>query len=147
MASRVTASIKFQDIAITGNVSKAIVEEKQTTKLCEHKVTVSKSKSVNVKMQSGEVQKRSPLKEVVTDCTKRWFQESLKEAKSGDVGLQILVGQMYCSGYGIPPDIKKGKSWFQKASKSRSKILSLCAKPPGYSRSDSDSDNQENEQK
>ncbi|KAH9291409.1 hypothetical protein KI387_043403, partial [Taxus chinensis] len=71
------------------------------------KVKIAASKSVNVKMQSGEEQKRSPLKEVITDCTKRWFQESLKEAKSGDIGMQILVGQMYCSGYGIPPDIKK----------------------------------------
>lgn len=50
---------------------------------------------------------RIPLAQVVEDCVRRWFQDTLKEAKSGDVGMQVLVGQMYCSGYGIPKDEHK----------------------------------------
>lgn len=50
---------------------------------------------------------RVPLAQVVEDCVRRWFQDTLKEAKSGDVGMQVLVGQMYCSGYGIPKDEHK----------------------------------------
>ena len=50
---------------------------------------------------------RVPLSEVVSDCVKRWFQDSLREAKSGDVSMQVLVGQMYYSGYGVPRDAQK----------------------------------------
>jgi TPR repeat protein len=44
---------------------------------------------------------RVPLSEVVLDCTKRWFQDALKEACAGDAAMQVLVGQMYCHGYGV----------------------------------------------
>lgn len=44
---------------------------------------------------------RVPLAEVVLDCTKRWFQDTLKEARAGDAAMQVLVGQMYRSGYGV----------------------------------------------
>jgi TPR repeat protein len=47
---------------------------------------------------------------VVADCVKRWFKDTLREAKAGDVNMQILVGQMYYSGYGIPKDAQK--VWF-----------------------------------
>ncbi|GFY95757.1 hypothetical protein Acr_11g0000630 [Actinidia rufa] len=50
---------------------------------------------------------RAPLSRVVSDCARRWFQDSLKEAKSGDVSMQVLVGQMYYSGYGVPRDAHK----------------------------------------
>lgn len=55
----------------------------------------------------GSDPNRVPLAQVVEDCVRRWFQDTLKEAKSGDVGMQVLVGQMYCSGYGIPKDEHK----------------------------------------
>lgn len=48
-----------------------------------------------------------PLSAVVSDCVKRWFQDTLKEARAGDTAMQVLVGQMYFSGYGIPRDEKK----------------------------------------
>ncbi|KAF3511030.1 hypothetical protein F2Q69_00000225 [Brassica cretica] len=48
------------------------------------------------------VANRVPLAQVVEDCVRRWFQDTLKEAKSGDVCMQVLVGQMYSSCYGIP---------------------------------------------
>ncbi|KAF8041967.1 hypothetical protein BT93_A0536 [Corymbia citriodora subsp. variegata] len=53
---------------------------------------------------------RVPLSEVVSDCVKRWFKDTLKEAKAGDVNMQVLVGQMYYSGYGIPRDAHLGKN-------------------------------------
>ncbi|CAA7031984.1 unnamed protein product [Microthlaspi erraticum] len=82
---------------------------------------------------------RVPLAQVVDDCVRRWFQDTLKEAKSGDVGMQVLVGQMYCSGYGIPKDEHKGRAWINKASRTRSSAWQVSDKPPGYNASDSDS--------
>lgn len=54
-----------------------------------------------------EGQERVPLAQVVSDCVKRWFQDTLKEAKKGDTSMQVLVGQMYFSGYGVPRDAQK----------------------------------------
>ncbi|CAM0957146.1 unnamed protein product [Alopecurus aequalis] len=45
---------------------------------------------------------RKPLSEMVDDCVQRWFQDTLKEARRGDTAMQVLVAQMYNSGYGIP---------------------------------------------
>lgn len=52
-------------------------------------------------------QRRLPLSVVVSDCINRWFQDTLKEAKTGDINMQVLVGQMYYSGYGVPKDANK----------------------------------------
>ncbi|CAH2074019.1 unnamed protein product, partial [Thlaspi arvense] len=87
----------------------------------------------------GSDPNRVPLAQVVEDCVRRWFQDTLKEAKSGDVGMQVLVGQMYCSGYGIPKDEHKGRAWINKASRTRSSAWQVSDKPPGYNASDSDS--------
>lgn len=60
------------------------------------------------KMEAMEAEQcRTPLAKVVADCTKRWFQDTLKEARAGDSGMQVLVGQMYYSGYGVPRDPRK----------------------------------------
>ena len=53
-----------------------------------------------------------PLSDVVSDCIKRWFKATLKEAKAGDINMQVLVSQMYFSGYGIPKDEQKVCSLF-----------------------------------
>ncbi|KAL6987919.1 hypothetical protein U1Q18_013665 [Sarracenia purpurea var. burkii] len=50
---------------------------------------------------------RSPLSLVVSDCVERWFQDTLREAKAGEVSMQVLVGQMYYNGYGVPKDAEK----------------------------------------
>ena len=42
-----------------------------------------------------------PLAEVVLDCTRQWFEDALKEACAGDAAMQMLVGQMYRSGYTV----------------------------------------------
>lgn len=52
-------------------------------------------------------QRRLPLSEVVSDCINRWFQDTLKEAKTGDINMQVLVGQMYYCGYGVSKDANK----------------------------------------
>ncbi|KAL4584460.1 hypothetical protein LXL04_009062 [Taraxacum kok-saghyz] len=57
---------------------------------------------------SGEKQShRLPLSDVVSDCLRRWLQDTLKEAKAGDLSMQVLVAQMYFNGYGIPKDAQK----------------------------------------
>ena len=61
--------------------------------------------SSNGRISAGEG--RQLLSEVVADCVRRWFQDTLKEAKSGDVNMQVLVSQMYYSGYGVPKDAQK----------------------------------------
>ncbi|GAV80841.1 LOW QUALITY PROTEIN: hypothetical protein CFOL_v3_24301, partial [Cephalotus follicularis] len=82
---------------------------------------------------------RLPLSEVVSDCVKRWFKDTLKEAKAGDINMQVLVGQMYYSGYGVPRDDQK-VIWMTRASRTRSSVWKVSEKHPGYNASDSDSD-------
>ncbi|KAG6401048.1 hypothetical protein SASPL_137893 [Salvia splendens] len=70
--------------------------------------------------QEGD-QRRLPLSEVVDDCIHRWFQDTLKEAKTGDVNMQ-------------------GRIWISRASRVRSSVWKVSNKRPGYNASDSDSD-------
>ncbi|KAH1045202.1 hypothetical protein AAZX31_09G257800 [Glycine max] len=86
---------------------------------------------------------RAPLSGVVADCVKRWFKDTLKEAKAGDVNMQVLVGQMYYHGYGVPRDAQKGRIWLTKASRVRSSVWRVGGKRPGYNASDSESDEEE----
>ncbi|KAK7339991.1 hypothetical protein VNO77_20682 [Canavalia gladiata] len=83
---------------------------------------------------------RVPLSAVVADCVKRWFKDTLKEAKAGDINMQVLVGQMYFSGYGVSRDVQKGRFWLTKASRVRTSVWKVVDKRPGYNASDSDSD-------
>ncbi|XVE99834.1 hypothetical protein REPUB_Repub03eG0235700 [Reevesia pubescens] len=91
-------------------------------------------------MDTGGGQQRVPLGQVVSELVKTWFQDALKEAKAGDTNMQVLVGQMYCSGYGVPKDVQKGRAWIGKASRNRSSVWKVTDKHPGYNASDSDSD-------
>jgi hypothetical protein len=47
-------------------------------------------------------EERMPLSVAVSDCVRRWFKDTLKAALAGDTSMQILVAQMYQSGYGVP---------------------------------------------
>ncbi|EPS60291.1 hypothetical protein M569_14514 [Genlisea aurea] len=85
-------------------------------------------------------QQRLPLSEVVADCVKRWFQDTLKEARNGDASMQLLLGQMYYNGYGVARDPQKGRACISRASKNRSSVWKIGDKHPGYNASDSDSD-------
>ncbi|XP_059627923.1 uncharacterized protein LOC132270743 [Cornus florida] len=95
----------------------------------------------------GEQRRPVPLSHVVSDCVKRWFQDTIKEAKAGDTAMQVLVGQMYCSGYGVSRDAQKGRAWINRASRSRSSAWKVSDKRPGYNVSDSDSDDMKDEAK
>ncbi|XP_066388185.1 uncharacterized protein [Miscanthus floridulus] len=86
-----------------------------------------------------EADERVPLAEVVSDCTRRWFQDALKEARAGDITMQVLVGQMYRSGYGVNKNEHKARVWMEKASRYRSTVWKVSNKRPGYNASDSDS--------
>ncbi|CAI0419663.1 unnamed protein product [Linum tenue] len=76
--------------------------------------------------------RRLPLSEVVSDCVRRWFEDTLRDANAGDIEKQVLVGQMYCAGYGVPKDVVKGRAWIDKGQK-------VGDKDPGYNAIDSDS--------
>ncbi|KAK3229849.1 hypothetical protein Dsin_001730 [Dipteronia sinensis] len=102
------------------------------------------------KLKMGDIwegQEKLPLALVVSDCAKRWFHDTLKEARNGDVSMQILVGQMYFSGYGVARDAQKGRAWINRGSRGRSSVLKVSNKPPGYNASDSDSDELKGETK
>ncbi|KAE9447576.1 hypothetical protein C3L33_20535, partial [Rhododendron williamsianum] len=79
----------------------------------------------------GGDRQRTPLSRVVSDCVRRWFQETLKEAKAGDLSMQVLVGQMYFNGYGVPQDAHKGRVWMTRASRVRSSVWKVSNKRPG----------------
>ncbi|OIW02743.1 hypothetical protein TanjilG_29519 [Lupinus angustifolius] len=64
-----------------------------------------KSEPSKLKIESSEC--RVPLSQVVSDCTKRWFQDTLNEAKAGDSAMQLLLADMYFNGYGVPIDPQK----------------------------------------
>ncbi|GMN40481.1 hypothetical protein TIFTF001_009713 [Ficus carica] len=108
------------------------------------KPTSSEKEKKSMERESSSESKndnnRLPLSEVVTDCVKRWFKDTLKEAKAGDINMQVLVGQMYYSGYGVPRDAQKGRIWMTRASRTRSSVWKVSDKRPGYNASDSDSD-------
>ncbi|KAJ7959578.1 Sel1-like [Quillaja saponaria] len=90
------------------------------------------SEPAKLKMESSEGQQtRMPLALVVSDCVKRWFQDTLKEAKAGDKSMQILVAQMYNSGYGVPQNPRKGWAWIERASKHPHTTLRVGDKHPG----------------
>ena len=42
------------------------------------------------------------LSEVVGDYIQRWFQDAYKEARKGGIANQVLVAQMFFSGYETP---------------------------------------------
>ncbi|KAF9594047.1 hypothetical protein IFM89_034476 [Coptis chinensis] len=110
---------------------------KAETSICSDKLKLKMESSSPLVLNQKE---RVPLAEIVSDCAKRWFRDTLKEAKAGDTAMQVLLAQMYFSGYGIPKDPKMGKIWINKASKVRSAALKVGDKRPGYVASDSDSE-------
>lgn len=57
-----------------------------------------------------------PLKFVVQEAVKRWFDDTMQEAQRGDIKQQALLGQMYTEGYGVQKDLKAAKEWTDKAS-------------------------------
>ncbi|WOG94109.1 hypothetical protein DCAR_0313402 [Daucus carota subsp. sativus] len=119
-----------------------IEPEKQKSKMDHNNSNnnrINKDKNMS-RNSSPEIEERFPLAAVVNDCVRRWFLDTLKEAKAGDITMQVLVGQMYNSGYGVTMNARKGNAWIEKASRSRSSARKVGDKRPGYNASDSDSD-------
>lgn len=56
-----------------------------------------------------------PLKLVVADAVKRWFAETLSEARRGDVKQQALLSQMYAEGFGCRQDPEQARVWAERA--------------------------------
>ncbi|XP_010543693.1 PREDICTED: uncharacterized protein LOC104816524 [Tarenaya hassleriana] len=150
MGKSILCTVRFQEFAI--RLSSENPTRPRSVPTSRNKVFLRKSRETRVEdlnrvklekkgsnSRSGPGPDRVPLAQVVDDCVKRWFQDTLKEAKAGDVGMQVLVGQMYCSGYGVPKDEQKGRAWINRASRTRSSAWQVSDKRPGYNASDSDS--------
>ena len=64
-----------------------------------------------MKMQSTtkqtEEERGVPLRDVVADCARHSFKDYLKKANNEDVDAQMIVGKMYCAGYGVNKDLQK----------------------------------------
>ncbi|KAG5533570.1 hypothetical protein RHGRI_027681 [Rhododendron griersonianum] len=95
-----------------------------------NKKTMEEGRRPQQQQEGQQQNNRLPLAAVVSDCVKRWFQDTLKEAKAGDGAMQIL-----------------GRAWLNRASKSRSSAWKVGDKQPGYNASDSDSDDMKGETK
>ncbi|MCL7048515.1 hypothetical protein MKW94_011711 [Papaver nudicaule] len=140
MSKPIPSSTKLQQIArIT---SQKLIKPKPKSENGFLKPETSPKSNVDFEKQSSQNRATTtPLSIVVSSCVKTWFRDTLKEAKDGDSGMQVLVGQMYYNGYGIPKDARKGRAWIAKASRSRSSMVwEVRNKQPGYNASDSDSD-------
>jgi TPR repeat protein len=68
-------------------------------------------------LSASEVQPEPvPLKALINEAVKRWFDDTLLEAQRGDVKQQALLGQMYAEGYGCTKNPKAAKDWTDRAS-------------------------------
>lgn len=65
------------------------------------------------------------LKIVVADAVRRWFDDTLQDARRGDVKQQALVGQMYAEGYGCEQNPKAAKEWTDKAKERGYRMLGV----------------------
>lgn len=103
---------RLRQVAITEaqfgkSPKQAVKDERARSRVHQGIVKGMESSSSNSNTTSSSNNSRLPLSEVVSECVKRWFKDTLKEAKSGDINMQVLVGQMYYSGYGVPRDAQK----------------------------------------
>ncbi|CAM6028958.1 unnamed protein product [Sphagnum balticum] len=90
------------------------------------KVHSSSSSDKNARKNPNE-EKAIPLKQVVAECERQWFDQTLKAAKAGETAMQTLVGQMLCSGYGASVNVKEGILWLQKAAEKDQEAQNLLA--------------------
>ncbi|CAN1142109.1 hypothetical protein LINPERHAP2_LOCUS12898 [Linum perenne] len=131
-------TFRFQSLA-----AKEEEENSRRDKKKKKMMTESSSSNIDITNNNRSNNRSSNsirLSDVVSDCVKRWFMDTLKEAKAGDTNMQVLVSQMYSCGYGVPPDSQLGRVWMTRASRNRSSVWKVSNKRPGYNASDSDSD-------
>ncbi|MED6156064.1 hypothetical protein PIB30_011265 [Stylosanthes scabra] len=155
MGKSILSAVRFHELSrivssyANGNAKRTVTAQKQQPQRMQAN-TIAVPSQRHRKMGTSEESKeqcRMPLSHVVADCTNRWFLDTLKEAKAGDTSMQLLVAQMYFSGYGVPKDPQKGNGWINKASRNRNSVWKSCDKHIGYRTSDSDSYGMENDAK
>jgi len=73
---------------------------------------VRSSSSNKIARKNHNEENAIPLKQVVAECERQWFDQTLKAAKAGETAMQTLVGQMLCSGYGAPVNVKEVQFFF-----------------------------------
>lgn len=138
--ARIIASDRINVTKQAKPTSKSKVSQSISPEKSPPKVARVDPAQLGLKMEKSAIRTRFPLSQVVSDCVRRWFQDALKEAKAGDTGMQLLVGQMYNSGYGVRKDTEKGRTWITIASRGRSSAWKVSNKQPGYNASDSESE-------
>ncbi|KAI3778053.1 hypothetical protein L2E82_07041 [Cichorium intybus] len=69
---------------------------------------------VKIMEENSSMDHQILLAKVVLDCSRRWFQDALKDAKVCDIDMQVLVGQMYYSDYSVVKDAQKLFDHYQK---------------------------------
>ncbi|XP_004500532.1 uncharacterized protein [Cicer arietinum] len=150
MGKSVESVIRLKELSRVVSSSAKSNRPKTTQPISPNRVTTPRTAKQDrtVKVEPPKkieaLESRTPLARVVAYCSKRWFQDTLKGAKAGDSSMQVLVGQMYNSGYGVPRDPQKGHAWISRASRSRNLVWKVSEKQPGYRASDSDSCELEN---
>lgn len=109
--TRIITSERIQQQSKRGSKSVSnktrIVPPSEPAKQKGIRIVQSEKQKLKIMEESSSMNRRIPLAEAVVECSKRWFQDTLKEAKAGDISMQVLVGQMYCSGYGVVKDAQK----------------------------------------
>lgn len=113
MGKSVESVIRLKELSRVVSSSAKSNRPKTTQPISPNRVTTPRTAKQDrtVKVEPPKkieaLESRTPLARVVAYCSKRWFQDTLKGAKAGDSSMQVLVGQMYNSGYGVPRDPQK----------------------------------------
>lgn len=115
MGKSIVSAAKYQELSRVLSSTRAHKPKQTQLRFPNSVPTPPSAKSGAIQLQSHpsplRMESRTPLSDVVADCTKRWFQETLKESKAGDSSMQLIVGQMYNCGYGVPRDPRKVRIW------------------------------------
>ena len=56
------------------------------------------------------------LKAVMADAVQRWFIDTLRNARNGDMNQAALLAEMLAEGYGCVKDLEEARYWKQVAS-------------------------------
>mmetsp|Transcript_2414 Transcript_2414/g.8389 ORF Transcript_2414/g.8389 Transcript_2414/m.8389 type:complete len:164 (+) Transcript_2414:284-775(+) len=60
---------------------------------------------------------KGPLSEVVNNAVRRWFRDTARVAKNGDIHQSAMLGQMLSEGYGCTKNDAKAAEWTKLAKK------------------------------
>lgn len=103
----------------------AFIKSSKPIRPVSSKTMDSPDKDSSAAITSDSSRSYVPLSSVVSDCAKRWFKDTLEEAKAGNITMQVLLGQMYYSGYGVPKDARKVSPFYLQSHQFSFRVL-LC---------------------